>query len=93
MGTIQTTPTEIKEQIMERVKKDGVSVAQAARDAGVPVKRVYNWLDRHVNRTGSGRIIQRQAREIEGLYVMIGKLTTELVQVKKKATDRTQYAS
>jgi len=35
---------EVREQIVKRVKEEGVSVSQAAKDAGVHETTVYGWL-------------------------------------------------
>jgi len=35
---------ELKQQIIRRIKEEGVSVAQAAQEHGVSVKAIYNWL-------------------------------------------------
>lgn len=84
MGTITTTPVEIREQILKRIKEEGVSAAVAARDAGVPVQRVYNWLSRGSTSHSDTEYIHRLERKIEALYAIIGKLTTELEIFKKK---------
>jgi len=35
---------EIKEQIISRIKNDGVSVSVAAEDAGISTVTIYSWL-------------------------------------------------
>ena len=44
MGTFRVIPTEVKEQILNRIKNEGITVAQAARDAGIADNTVYGWL-------------------------------------------------
>jgi len=41
---------EIKDQILKRVKEEGVPVPQAAEDHGVSAKTIYNWLTRGVTK-------------------------------------------
>ena len=48
MGTFRVISKEIKEQILKRIKDDGVSAAQAARDAGISSKTIYKWLSRGI---------------------------------------------
>jgi transposase-like protein len=84
MGTMQVTPKEIKDQILKRIKEEGIPAAQAARDAGIPDQRVYNWLSRGVTEHSDRNTITMLNRKIEGLYAIIGKLTTELEVFKKK---------
>ena len=75
---------EIKDQILSRIKNDGVSTNQAANDAGVSPTTVYNWLAKETQK-GSPSIIEvnRLKRENEGLYQIIGKLTSEIQKQKK----------
>jgi len=75
---------EIKDQILSRIKNDGVSTNRAANDAGVSPKTVYNWLAKEAQQ-GSPSIlkINRLKRENEGLYQIIGKLTSEIEKQKK----------
>lgn len=37
-------PVELKEQVIQRVRNEGISGAQAARDHGIPTSTVYSWL-------------------------------------------------
>jgi len=80
---------EIKDQILSRIKNDGVNANRAANDAGVSPKTVYGWLAREV-RNGSPGILEinRLKRENEGLYQIIGKLTSEIEKQKKGKLSR-----
>ena len=75
---------EIKDQILARIKNDGINANRAANDAGVSPKTVYGWLAREV-RNGNHNILEinRLKRENEGLYQIIGKLTSEIEKQKK----------
>ena len=75
---------EIKEQILSRIKNDGVNANRAATDAGVSPKTVYGWLAREARNGNPGILeINRLKRENEGLYQIIGKLTSEIEKQKK----------
>jgi len=37
-------PIELKEQILQRIKDEGITVAQAAREHAVSSKTIYGWL-------------------------------------------------
>lgn len=77
-------PKEIKEQIFARIKNDGVSANRAANDAGVSPKTVYGWLEKEAQKGHPGILkINRLKRENEGLYQIIGKLTSEIEKQKK----------
>ena len=76
---------EIRDQILSRIKNDGIFVTQAAKDAGVNSKTVYGWLAKEAQKTNcSITTFNRLKRENQGLYQIIGKLTTELNKMKKR---------
>lgn len=83
MGTFTFIPKEIKEQILARIKNDGVPVSQAAKDAGVSSKAVYNWMRSKTVSDGSILEISRLRRENKELLEIIGKLTHDLTKSKK----------
>lgn len=74
---------EIREQILSRIKNDGIPVAQAAREHGVNPKTVYNWLNRGITAEPGILELNRVKRENEGLYQLIGRLTVEVSKLKK----------
>lgn len=76
-------PKEIREQILTRIKNEGVTANQAANDAGVSPKTVYGWLAKGT--AGDPNIVafNRLKKENEGLYQLIGKLTSELNKIKR----------
>jgi transposase len=74
---------EIKEQILTRVK-EGVSVAQAAKDAGVSDKIVYTWLSKQSGYHPGTRITFGWEKEKTELLEMIGSLTFKLQKWEKK---------
>jgi len=84
MGTFHVISKETKEQILHRVKNEGVSVPQAARDAGISNSTIYTWLGRTAQGQENNTEVLRLKRELQGTYELIGKLTKELAEVKKK---------
>jgi transposase-like protein len=85
MGTFHIIPKETKDQVLSRVKNDGVSAAQAARDAGISADTVRNWLAKTANgQNNEAWENDRLKRELSGAYELIGKLTAELSVFKKK---------
>jgi transposase-like protein len=84
MGTFRVIPTEVKEQILNRIKNEGITAAQAARDAGIPDNTVYSWLAKSVTGKANDGEVARLKRELQGAYELIGKLTRELETYKKK---------
>lgn len=83
MGTFKFIPKEIKEQILKRIKEEGVTVAQAATDAGISSKTIYNWMRSKTLSDGSVLEISRLKRENRELLEIIGRLTHNLTKSKK----------
>ena len=82
-GYRQPIAKEIKEQILVRVK-EGVSVAQAARDAGVNAKSIYNWLERQTASQPGKQVGSGWQREKAELLELIGGLTLKLNKWEKR---------
>ncbi len=85
MGTYRVIPKEIKEQVLSRVKNDGVSTTQAAKDAGICADTIRNWLAKTAEGVNNEALENtRLKRELTGVYELLGKLTAELATFKKK---------
>ena len=76
---------EIKNQILKRIKEEGVSAAQAAEDHGVSTKTIYNWLAKGVTKQVSWGEFNKLKRENQDLKTLIGEITIELSKTKKKS--------
>ena len=87
MGTFHVIPKETKEQVLNRIRNDGVSVPQAAKDAGISDGTVYGWLAKTSQGQNNNVEVLRLKRELQGAYELLGKLTTELAGFKKKNGD------
>lgn len=79
---------EVKEQILKRIKEDGVSVSQAAQEHGVHHKTIYGWLAKGVTAQPSLLEVSRLKRENQTLHEIIGRLTVKLSVAEKKDADR-----
>ena len=77
-------PKEIREQVLARIKNDGINANRAANDAGISPKTVYGWLTKEAGKTDCNIIeFNRLKRRNEGLYQIIGKLTAEIDKQKR----------
>lgn len=74
---------EVKEQILKRIKDEGVSVQQAAQDHGISEKTIYKWLTKGVSGTPSWAEFARLKKENKGLLELVGSLTVKLSQAQK----------
>lgn len=75
---------EVKAQIINRIKNDGVSVAQAAKDAGVSDASVYTWLGKKAEGGPSVLEMAKLKKEIAMLYQLVGEMTLKLSETQKK---------
>jgi len=84
MGTFHVIPKETKEQILHRIKDEGISVSQAAAEHGVSTKTIYNWMRGSTIVNHSTLEINKLKRENKDLAELIGHLTLNLERTKKK---------
>jgi transposase-like protein len=75
---------EIKEQIINRIKHDGVSVLQAATDAGVSTVSIYSWLGTTARGTVSLLEHNKLKKENQQLKEIIGELTIRMSMQDKR---------
>jgi len=75
---------EVKEQIINRIKNDGVAVAEAAKEHGISEQTVYNWLGRKAQGVPSILELAKLKRENEELLRLVGKITLTLSETQKK---------
>ncbi|MGE3279333.1 MAG: transposase [Candidatus Altimarinota bacterium] len=64
---------EIKEQILHRIRTEGVSAADAAREHGVSLPTVYAWLRRSTVMPSNILQINKLKRENEELKRLLGE--------------------
>lgn len=79
---------DVKEQILKRIKDDGVPVSRAAEEHGLKPRTIYQWISRKVSSPPSILEMARLKRENQALRELIGTLTLEISLAKKKADDR-----
>jgi len=87
MGAYRAIAKEVKEQVIYRIKNEGVSVAIAAKDAGISTKTIYTWLSQKAEGIPSILTTARLKKENQALYEFIGKLTVQVNALKKKRAD------
>jgi transposase-like protein len=75
---------DVKEQIINRIKNDGITVQQAATDHGVSTATIYTWLGAKTEGGPSIMEIAKLKKENEELLKMIGLLTMKLNESQKK---------
>lgn len=75
---------EVKEQILGRIKNEGIPVAQIAKEHGVSEQTVYNWLGTGVEGKPTYGEISRLKRENAELKQLVGEITLKLSETQKK---------
>ena len=75
---------ELKEQIINRIKNDGITVIQAAKDHGISENTIYAWLSRKVAGQPTLSEIVKLKRENAQLLQLVGEITLKLSETQKK---------
>jgi len=78
------TAPEVKEQIINRIKNDGVSVVQAAKDHGISEATIYGWISKRVEGQPTLSEIIRLKKENQQLLMLVGEVTLKLSETQKK---------
>jgi len=83
MKTHKIAP-EVKEQIINRIKNDGVTVAQASKDHGVSEVSIYSWITKKIE--GQPTIAEniKLKKEVDQLYKLVGEMTLKISETQKK---------
>jgi transposase-like protein len=74
---------DVKEQIINRIKNDGVTVAQAAQEHGISENTIYGWIAKKVEGVSYSEIIKLK-RENYQLLQLVGEITLKLSETQKK---------
>lgn len=74
---------EIKEQVLNRIKNEGVSVSDAAKDHGISTHTIYKWLGNGA-RSISVLEYNKLKKENERLKQLLGEITLKLSLDEKR---------
>jgi transposase-like protein len=80
--------TEIKEEIIKKIKHEGLSVIDAAKQYGISDKTIYNWLGTKACGTVSLLEHNKVKKENEQLKQIIGDLTIKMSMDAKKGLSK-----
>jgi transposase-like protein len=75
---------ELKDQIINRIKNDGISVVQAAKDHGVSEGTIYGWIAKKVEGQPTLAENLKLKRENAQLLQLVGEITLKLSETQKK---------
>jgi transposase len=80
--------SEIKEEIIKKIKHEGLSVMDAAKQYGISDKTIYNWLGTKAKGTVSILEHNKVKKENEQLKQIIGDLTIKMSMDAKKGLSK-----
>lgn len=82
--TSKYVSADVKKQIMERLKNDGIPVAQLATEHGISNRTIYGWLSKGATSLPTWLELNKLKRENQALKELIGVLTYEKSVAQKK---------
>lgn len=75
---------EVRDQVLKRIKDEGVSVSQASEEHGISTHTIYRWLTKGVSGNPSWREISKLKKENKALLELVGEITMKLSCAQKK---------
>jgi transposase-like protein len=78
-------PQEKRNEIIAKIRDEGMTVAEAARHYDIGKKAIYSWMRDGVAHSSTSLILENNKlkKEIEQLYNLLGRATVELKKSKK----------
>lgn len=74
---------EVREQILKRVKEEGVPITQAAQEHGIHESTIYTWLGKGAEITSAAELLKLK-RDKKALLELVGEITLKLSESQKK---------
>lgn len=75
---------DVKEQIINRIKNEGVTVAEAAKDHGLSERTIYGWVSKRIEGLPTISEVVKLKRENRHLLELVGEMTLRLSEAQKK---------
>lgn len=75
---------EMRDQVLKRIKDEGVSVAQASEEHGISTHTIYRWLTKGASGNPSWSEIAKLKKENKALLELVGEITMKLSASQKK---------
>lgn len=75
---------EIKEQILNRIKNDGVSVSDVSKEHGVAEGTIYGWIAKRTDGGPTMTEVIKLKQENRQLLELVGEMTLKLSETQKK---------
>lgn len=75
---------DVKKQILERIKNDGIPISQIAQEHGLGTRTIYAWLSKGATSSPSWLEVNKLKRENAALKELLGRFMLETELSKKK---------
>ncbi len=75
---------EVRDQILRRIKDEGIPVQQASEKHGVSTKTIYSWLTKGTSKNPSWMEVAKLKKQNQELLALVGEITMKLSQAQKK---------
>ena len=75
---------DVKEQILGRIKNEGVSIAEAAKEHGITSRIIYKWLGMGAQGAPTYGEVSKLRKENAELKQLVGEITLKLSEAQKK---------
>jgi len=85
MGKPHRIAPDVKEQVLHRIKDDGIPAAQLAEEHGISVYTIYGWLSQKVSSQPTLREYNKLKKENTMLKELVGDITIKLSNAEKKS--------
>ena len=80
----QKVSPDLREQIINRIKNDGVTVVQAAKEHGLKENTIYTWLAKKVGGNPTLAENIKLKKQVDQLFNLVGEMTLKLSESQKK---------
>lgn len=78
------TAPDVREQIINRIKNEGVTVSEAAKEHGLHETTIYGWLGKKADGIPSILEFAKVKRERDDLFRLLGEVTLRMSEAQKK---------
>lgn len=75
---------EVKDQIINRIKNDGITVVQAAKEHGIAEGIIYTWIAKRTEGVPTLAENIKLKRDVDNLLKLVGEMTLKLSESQKK---------
>lgn len=75
---------DVKEQIINRIKNEGVTVSDAAKEHGISENTIYAWIAKKTEEGVSLSEVIKLRKQNAELFQLLGEITLKLSEAQKK---------